>query len=132
MGNHGNSFTSFPAAAAAVGGWVELGRTTLGSPNDQINVSGLSDKRYYMVLTSIQNNGQIIAGFRLNGDTAGNYAFRNSINGGADTPTPNTTHLAGLTLGTTSSAKFVSNKVLNEPAAVYDMAEFSYIMSIWR
>ena len=38
----------------------------------------------------------------------------------------------GLTLGTTPSTKFVSNKVLNEPAAVYEIEKFSYIMSIGR
>lgn len=38
----------------------------------------------------------------------------------------------GLTLGVTASAKFVSNKVLDEPAAVYDIGEFSYIMNIGR
>ena len=102
MGHHGNSFTSFPAVGGPVGGWVELGRTTLGSNNDQINVSSLSDKRYYMVLTSIQNNGQIIAGIRLNGDTGTNYAFINSTNGASDTPNTGVTHLSGLTLGTTT------------------------------
>lgn len=38
----------------------------------------------------------------------------------------------GLTLGTVPAAKFVSNKALNEPAAVYDIGEFSYIMGIGR
>jgi tripartite-type tricarboxylate transporter receptor subunit TctC len=36
----------------------------------------------------------------------------------------------GLTLGITTSLKFVSNKVLDEPAAEYDLEQFSYIMSI--
>jgi tripartite-type tricarboxylate transporter receptor subunit TctC len=36
----------------------------------------------------------------------------------------------GLTLGTTSSLKFVSNKVLDEPAAEYNLEKFSYLMSI--
>ena len=38
----------------------------------------------------------------------------------------------GLTLGVTASAPFVSNKVLDEPVAVYDISEFSYIMSVGR
>jgi tripartite-type tricarboxylate transporter receptor subunit TctC len=34
----------------------------------------------------------------------------------------------GLTLGVTSAFKFVANDVLDEPAAAYDIEEFSYIM----
>lgn len=37
-----------------------------------------------------------------------------------------------LTLGTTSSVKFVANKLLQEPAAVYEIEKFSYIMSLGR
>jgi tripartite-type tricarboxylate transporter receptor subunit TctC len=36
----------------------------------------------------------------------------------------------GLTLGTVSSGKFVSNKVMDEPAAAYEVDDFSYIMRI--
>lgn len=38
----------------------------------------------------------------------------------------------GLTMGTVASSKFVGNSVLNEPAAEYEIEEFSYIMSIDR
>ena len=38
----------------------------------------------------------------------------------------------GLTLGEVSSNKFVANKVLDEPAAKYDIEKFSYIMGIGR
>jgi tripartite-type tricarboxylate transporter receptor subunit TctC len=34
----------------------------------------------------------------------------------------------GLTLGITATVKFVSNKLLNEPAATYEIDKFSYIM----
>ena len=36
--------------SGAVGGWVELGRTTLGSAADTISVASLADKRYLMIL----------------------------------------------------------------------------------
>jgi len=36
----------------------------------------------------------------------------------------------GLTLGVTSAFKFVANDVLDEPAAVYDIEDFSYIMVV--
>jgi len=38
----------------------------------------------------------------------------------------------GLTLGVTSSIKFLANKVFDEPVAEYEFEEFSYIMSIGR
>jgi hypothetical protein len=73
----------------AVGGWVELGRTTLGATNSDITVSSLADKRYYMYLfdgkrTSVTVDGWLRMG---NGsvDTGANYARRLSTNGGADT-----------------------------------------------
>ena len=71
----------------SVGGWKEVGRTTLGSAGDTIDVSSLPDKRYYMVLTSDIASGTIDARFRLgNGsvDTGSNYARRGSENGAAD------------------------------------------------
>jgi len=36
----------------------------------------------------------------------------------------------GLTLGTVPSLKFVSNKVLDEPVAAYDLSDFSYILGV--
>ena len=44
------STTGFNSIPAVAGGWVELGRTTLGSAGDDITVSSLADKRYYMIL----------------------------------------------------------------------------------
>jgi tripartite-type tricarboxylate transporter receptor subunit TctC len=38
----------------------------------------------------------------------------------------------GLTLGTVASVKFITNKVMDEPVAEYDLAKFSYIMSLDR
>ena len=71
-------------AAGGVGGWVELGRTTLGSAAASINVSSLADKRYLMVLMDHGRTGTGSGGTNLNGDTGSNYAFRYSSNGGAD------------------------------------------------
>jgi tripartite-type tricarboxylate transporter receptor subunit TctC len=36
----------------------------------------------------------------------------------------------GLTLGNVAAAKFVSNKIMKEPGATYDIGKISYIMSI--
>ncbi len=87
MGHHGNSFLSFGGEPGAVGGWVELGRTTLGSAGDDIDVTSFSDKRYYMVLTNGINSGVLGLRTRVGTttiDTGSNYARRNSNNGGTD------------------------------------------------
>jgi len=36
----------------------------------------------------------------------------------------------GLTLGTVPSLKFISNKVMDEPAAAYDISDFSYVLGV--
>ncbi len=77
-------FPSMNRAAGAVGGWVELGRTTLGSAGDTISVSSLSDKRYYQILCHGISSGNIGSSFRFNSDSGSNYASRYSTDGGTD------------------------------------------------
>ena len=70
-----------------VGGWVELARTTLSSAGDNITVSSLSDKRYYMVLQDFIPDTYAAPRMRLgNGsaDTGSNYSDRRNENGGTD------------------------------------------------
>ena len=74
-------------AGGAVGGWKELGRTTLGSAGDNINISSLATKRYNMFLVNTFDTGATEQTIRLgNGslDTGTNYAGRGSFNGTAD------------------------------------------------
>jgi len=72
-------------SGGAIGGWVELGRTTLGSAGDSITVGSLANKRYYMVLSNLFATGGNINGrYVLNADTGANYATRISTDGGAD------------------------------------------------
>ena len=88
----GNSLQTAQAVGGAVGGWVELGRTTLGSANSSMSVSSLPDKRYYMVLTSVTSetsNSDVSA--RFNSDTGSNYARRGTYNGNADFTGTNST-----------------------------------------
>ena len=70
--------------AAVSGGWKEIGRTTLGSAADTITVSGLPDKRYYMIISSKLVSGNATHQFILNNDTGSNYAIRYSGDGGAE------------------------------------------------
>ena len=86
----GNSLQTAQAASGGggVGGWVELARTTLGSTGDDITVSSLADKRYYMVLHDHRpTGGSANAKYRFGNstlDTGSNYASRYSDNGGTD------------------------------------------------
>jgi len=88
MGHHGNTFLSFGVpAAAAIGGWVELGRTILGASSDTITVSDLPNKRYYKVLQHVLHSGSAPDATRLGNSTADagtNYATRYSENGGSE------------------------------------------------
>ena len=80
-----------------IGGWKEVGRTTLGSDTSTITVSSLADKRYYMVLTqgkTSQTNGDFA--LRYNGDSGANYAVRQTWNGGSDNTYINQTHIRPL------------------------------------
>jgi len=79
--------SSIPVPATA-GGWVELGRTTLGSAGDTITVSDLADKRYYMILSSEIKSGTNSTPFiRFNNDSGSNYARRYHVLGGEYTNT---------------------------------------------
>ena len=68
----------------SVGGWVELGRTTLGSDGDSIDVTGLADKRYLMALINVPTTGNARPRTRFNADTGNNYSDRWSQIGGGD------------------------------------------------
>ena len=73
-----NSLQTAQAAGGAggVGGWVELARTTVGTTGDPLDVSSLSDKRYYMVLLDHQASGSSQPNGRFNSDSGSNYAYR--------------------------------------------------------
>jgi hypothetical protein len=94
--------TGFNDGFTGVGGWTELGRTTLGSAGDTITVSSLADKRYYMVLTSDINSGSTQNTPRLgstSADSGSNYAVRFSRDGAADFAQTSQTQLGGTQAG---------------------------------
>ncbi len=73
------------ASGGGVGGWKELGRTTLASNNTVMNVTSLSDKPYYMYLIhGLVGIRFIETRMRFNSDTGSNYGYRVNGNGGAD------------------------------------------------
>ena len=74
--------TAQAAGGPSVGGWVEVGRTTLGSNGQTIDITSIPDKRYYMVLFNVHFTGAGTGGgFRLNNDSGSNYAWRYNQNG---------------------------------------------------
>ena len=75
--------TSLPAGT--VTGWKLVDRTSLSSAADDVHVASLANKRYYMTLTHLLDNGSAIdAYFRFNDDTNNNYYNRQMQRGGAD------------------------------------------------
>lgn len=66
--------------------WEKLGSTTLGSAGDTITVSGFTAKTFNQFLChSLQVTSNVRMALQVNGDTATNYANRDSENGGGDT-----------------------------------------------
>jgi len=89
------------AGSSGVGGWVELGRTTLGSTTSTIDISSLADKRYYMILSYFIPSGTPSVVPTFNADTGSNYAFRYTDNGGSDSTSTSTTNAGTFNQGYT-------------------------------
>jgi hypothetical protein len=101
------STSGFNPVSAISGGWVELGRTTLGSAGDTITVSSLADKRYLMVLGNTLGTGDNAMYFRVGNstiDTGTNYAYRYSNNGATDASAGSTTFTHGAVSSTENNA----------------------------
>jgi len=104
--------TATQLPSGSVGGWVEVGRTTLGSSNSNINVTSLSNKRYYMILcNSVGRSGTSDNGFYRDGngsyDSGSNYARRNNKNGAADQTSTSATANYGVMVPALGSDLFV-------------------------
>ena len=106
---------NFGLPSGSVGGWVELARTTLGSAGDTITVSGLANKRYYMLLRNNFNSGAVRTGLRLGNssiDTGNNYNNRRSNNGTGNYTNTSTNRIVGDTdvVGQDLNVEYISNK----------------------
>jgi len=108
--------------SGAVGGWVELGRTTLGSAADTISVASLADKRYLMILRNELHTGSSWGAGRFNSDSGSNYSDRFSTNGGADSTLTSRTQMIDFELPTSGTqgftTKFVSNLSAQEKLCI--------------
>jgi len=116
LGNSLQTAQAAGGAGGAVGGWVELGRTTLGSDGDSIDVTGLADKRYYMVLGDFRSSGNTIPSVRFNSDTGTNYARRQSNNGGADATATSTNLISWGSTDSAANQKFGFGYLVNLPS----------------
>ena len=110
--------TDFGTAGAGIpavaGGWKELGRTTLGSAGDIIDIASLPNKRYYMVLENILgDSGEVSPEITFNGDTGTNYPIRRSNNGGTDW-TSTTYNYMYNAYGGTISDRFIVGYIANQ------------------
>jgi hypothetical protein len=108
-------------AVGGAGGWIELDRTTLGSSNDSILVSGLSNKMYYMVLCDLkQVTSNVRSSTRLNADTGSNYANRDSENGGADSTATSQTYMknSGSNTFPMFNVQYLSNLLAQEKLSI--------------
>lgn len=82
-----NSFKLLPPPPDIIGGWKEVGRTTAGSTITDLDVTGIADKRYYMILGNLFHNGSrsvIMETGNGSFDSGSNYASRRSQDGGTD------------------------------------------------
>lgn len=72
--------------ADAIGhGYLEIGRTTLGSAADTISVQNLPAFNYLaLVFKLFATGGTISGGYNFNNDLGNNYTYRTSLNNGAD------------------------------------------------
>jgi hypothetical protein len=125
-----NPYRFAAAGAGGIGGWIELGRTTLGSAGDTIDVTSLPDKRYYMLLHNGLNSGSIDYNIRLgNGsiDAGANYSRRINQNYSTDSTTVNTSSVDGQFTANSSpdfAVSYISNlsakEKLVQGRAVYE------------
>jgi hypothetical protein len=94
MGNMGNKFISFGNLIQA---FSELGRATAGGTVSSLNVSGMTVKKWLLVLCYIIPTGSFTQiNLRLNNDSGANYAQRASTSGAADVTNASLTSIASL------------------------------------
>jgi hypothetical protein len=74
------------AGGPSIQTFAELGRTTLGSANATIAVTGLANKKWLLVLCDLRSTASLTPWLRINNVSTGTpYSDRKSQNGAADT-----------------------------------------------
>ena len=121
LSNGLNTLHAAGGGAGGIGGWVELGRTTLGGLSDTISVGSINDKRYYMILNSIIPSGAVNNVWQWNSDTGSNYAYRYSNNGAADGTSTSASHMFGSAITDSTpyfGVSYIANRSTNEKLGI--------------
>jgi len=108
------SSTATTESTGSYQGWKEVGRHTLGSAADTIQVSSLPNKKYFMILAHVIIDGTTVSHMRLNGrSTNGDYSGFRIVNGSSSTETNSnryvTTHSTKA-----SNQRFIQAFITNE------------------
>lgn len=108
-------------------GYLEIGRTTLGTAGDSISVTSIPPKKYLrIVISAFDTGGTIDTLVRFNNDSGNNYARRLSTNGGADVTAGSTSSL--VTFGNAAYPTFTIIEITNtlakeKNAIIYSIAQ---------
>ncbi len=100
----------------------------MGSAGDTIDVSGLANKRYLMILHHAISTGTVVSFERYNADSGSNYAGRFSVNGVSDSTEVNQTEMqdVGITTGLESyQVEYVANLATTEKLSIKSMSDNS-------
>ena len=71
-----------PTDTTGTAAWAELANITLGSDGDNLSSGAFTTKKYLWVQAKLDNTGEINSRVTFNNDTAGNYQFSRSPDGG--------------------------------------------------
>lgn len=105
--------------------WEELGRTTLGSAGDTISVTGLTAKKYLMVIfNAVASGGTLDTSLRFNNDSGANYAQKHSVDYGAAVDSVSASAFAletGSTLqnGSNENVMYIYNTTLGDKLVLW-------------
>ena len=105
--------TTSVSSTLANNSWKELGRTTLGSAGDTIDVSSFAAKDNIMILGHYIPSGDIAVRQQFNSDTGSNYATRYSENGGADSTGTSLDKLHLLDTSSNNNDNFIVQEFIN-------------------
>ena len=104
-----------------VGAWKELGRTTLGAEADLISVTGLPNKRYYMLQYVLLKVSAANTRWTFNATTGSEYSSRITTNGSADSTNVSGVnfHTHNRTNGFNYGVSYISNLSANEKLCMF-------------
>lgn len=100
-------------SGGAIDWWEELGRTTLSGTSDTISVTGIPARKYLKYRLVVIASGTIDTTLRFNNDSGSNYAYRQSVNGAADTTSVSQSSISTVGGGVTSTMGHGEGEIIN-------------------